>query len=300
MKGEIYALLSALTWGCAIVLFKRGGEQMGPVVLNLFKNLFALVLLSFTLLVLGEFWTPFALLSWQEFATLCLSGILGIAVADSMLFASLNRIGVTRVAIVDCLYSPGIILFSWLLLDETISVSHYVGGSLIVVGILISGMRRKTSLYREENTHPEFWFGMLLGTTAIITMTFAIVMAKPILQKVPLAWSTTVRLVAGSVCLILWLLLTKRQDLRQLGQPHSGWKIIATAAFLGSYVSMLFWIGGFKYAKASVAGLINQSSAVFAILLSAIFLKESLTRPKIIAITLASTGVIVVSLRLFS
>lgn len=295
MKGELYALASAFTWGCAVVLFKRGGEQMGPVVLNLFKNLVALLLLSITLLFLGDFMAPFALLSPRELWLLGLSGGLGIAVADTLLFASLNRIGVTRIAIVDCLYSPCILLFSWYLVNESLFLAHYIGGTLILVGILISGWRRKKKYQVEEHSGTELWFGMLLGVCAIVVMTFSIVLVKPILQKVPLAWATTFRLTVGSVLLFVWLLVTRRSDLSQLIRPTSGWRFIIPAACLGTYISMLFWIGGFKYAKASTAGLINQSSIIFAILLSALFLKEPLTRPKLIAILFAASGVLVVS-----
>lgn len=298
MKGEIYALLAAFTWGCALVLFKRSGEQMGPLLLNLFKNLFALILLVITLLVFDSPLQPFKQLTQQEHMMLFWSGVLGLAVADSFLFASLNRVGVTRMTVIDCLYSPSIIACSWFLLGETIGWAHIVGAALIMLGIAVTAERHPTSKKEEKGTEhdsKELWLGILYGVLAIVIMAYAIVVIKPILQKVPLVWATTYRLFAGSIALLLWLLLTQRSQLTQLLRPQPSWRYSIPAAFLGTYLAMLFWVGGFKYAKASVAGLINQSSIVFAILLSVVFLKERLTPRKITAVLLATLGVLFVT-----
>ncbi|MCH7994212.1 MAG: EamA family transporter, partial [Planctomycetes bacterium] len=54
LKGEICALAAAITWATALVLFKRSGERVPPLPLNLFKNVTALILLVVTLAVMGE------------------------------------------------------------------------------------------------------------------------------------------------------------------------------------------------------------------------------------------------------
>ncbi|RKZ05653.1 EamA family transporter, partial [bacterium] len=37
MMGKLFALLSALTWAVAVILFKKSGERVPPFALNLFK-----------------------------------------------------------------------------------------------------------------------------------------------------------------------------------------------------------------------------------------------------------------------
>ena len=44
--GEAMALLSAIVWALAVILFKKSGEVVHPVGLNLSKNALAAVLLS--------------------------------------------------------------------------------------------------------------------------------------------------------------------------------------------------------------------------------------------------------------
>lgn len=298
--GEIYALLAAFTWACALVLFKRGGEHLSPMGLNLFKNLVSLSLLSATLIFYGGFFTTFQLLSLQECLLLCLSGILGIAVADSFLFASLQRIGVTRITIIDCLYSPSVLFFSWLFLSEDIGWIHLYGLILIVSGILLSTLGRKEpGSATLQISRKDLVLGTIYGILAIVFMAVGIVMVKPILERLPILWSTTIRLLAGAVTLFIWIGFAEPPSLKQLIRPNPSWKFVIPGAFLGSYVSMLFWIGGFKHAQASIAGLLNQSTVVFAIPLSILFLKESVSYSKVGAVVLAASGVLLVALRPF-
>ena len=63
---------------------------------------------------------------------------------------------------------------------------------------------------------------------------------------------------------------------------------------MGTYVSILLWIGSFKYAPANIAALLNQTSTVFIILLAAVFLREPLTKRVGLAVLLAASGALLV------
>ena len=66
--------------------------------------------------------------------------------------------------------------------------------------------------------------------------------------------------------------------------------------FFGSYLSLLCWLGGFKYSQAGISALLNQTSTVLIILLAAIVLKEPLTRVKLLAVGMAFAGAAIVLL----
>ena len=48
---------------------------------------------------------------------LVVSGLLGIAIADTLVFMALRRLGAALLAIVDCIYAPTVILLSVMVLD---------------------------------------------------------------------------------------------------------------------------------------------------------------------------------------
>lgn len=291
--GEICALLSALSWAGALVLFKLSGERIPPLALNLFKNAVALVLLGLTLLAMGD--GPGKILKFEtaDLVTLMLSGFLGIAVADTVFFFSLNLMGVGLVAIVECLYSPLVILCAALLLGETLHVNHYLGGGLIIFAVLVCSRHQVP----EGRTPGQIAAGFALGAAAMALMAFGIVMAKPVLEvsHFPLIWAATLRLVAGTVALAALALASPKRLGHFAGfRPSRIWRVSIPGAVLGTYFAMIFWVAGFKYAKASVAGILNQTSVIFAIILATLILREPFTRRKLMAVVLAAAGVLLV------
>lgn len=294
MIGEISALAAALTWALAMVLFKRSGETTPPLALNLLKNLVSLLLFALTLLVLWDGGRSLHGHAGEEFGILVVSGVIGIAIADTIFFYSLNLVGVGIAAVVDCLYSPFVILFAYLLLSETLSPVDYLGASLILAGVLLAAGHAPPV----DRSRRQIAIGVLLGAASMALMTFGIVIAKPVLdgRDFPLLWATAIRLAAGTVALAVLVLAIPRWRVhwRSL-RPSAAWRTSLPATFLGSYLAMIFWVAGFKYAKASIAGVLNQTSTLFALLLAALILKEPLTRRKGAAALIAVAGVILVT-----
>jgi len=65
------------------------------------------------------------------------------------------------------------------------------------------------------------------------------------------------------------------------------------ASFVGSYLALLFWLGGFKYADASVASVLNETANVFIVVMAWLFLKEAFSVRKVIGVALTFGGVLV-------
>jgi drug/metabolite transporter (DMT)-like permease len=133
--------------------------------------------------------------------------------------------------------------------------------------------------------------GILCGILAMFFVAFGIVMVKPVLGSVSVFWATMVRLAGGSLALAVLVpfLRNRKAVLAPLLVPRN-WKALAPAAFFGSYLSLFLWMGGMKYAKASVAAILNQLNTIFIVIIAAIFLRERLTGWKILAVVLAFVG----------
>ncbi len=298
--GQICALLTAVCWSSSLILFKRSGETLSPVALNLFKNVIGLILMVLTLLIVaavsgGEL-DRLADVSTDDMLLLVLSGFVGIAVADSIFLHSLNLIGVGIQSIVDCVYCLFVILFSWILLADTPTASLYVGAAMILGGVFICSRHAPPA----DRTRSQLTAGVLLGVFSIGLMAIGIVVIKPVLDppmmNFPLISATVLRLIGGTVPLLLWAAASRhRRKLFAGFRPGPVWKWAVPGAFLGAYLSMLLWIAGFKYTQAAIAGILNQTSTIFAVLLAAMFLGETLTKRKLLAMSLALGGVVVVT-----
>lgn len=284
-RGEILAAASGLAWAVAVVLFRVSGRRIHPVGLNLAKTVLALAAMVPTLLVLGEPFSP--AVPFSTTGLLLLSGVLGIAVSDTLFFYALNRLGASLTAIVDCFYSPFVIALSFVLLGERLTVVQLAGAALVVSAVLTLSKEGKI----EHIGRRDLVLGILYGILAMFFVAFGIVMVKPILGSVPVFWSTFVRLVGGGLALALLVpfLRNRRAVLAPVFEPGN-WKALIPAAFFGSYLSLVLWMGGMKYAQASVAAVLNQLNTIFIVIIAAVFLRERLTGWKILAVVLAFVG----------
>jgi drug/metabolite transporter (DMT)-like permease len=288
--GEILAVASAVFWAGAIILFRVSGQKVAPLGLNLFKTGLGLVLFLITLALLGQPILPSV--SVSDYLLLLGSGMLGIAISDTLFFYSLNLLGAGRSAIVGTLYSPFIIGLSLVFLKEHLTGRQIVGVCLILTAVLI------IVYHREERRVPvgSAVSGVILGILAQATTAVGIVMIKPMLSRTPIVWATALRLAGAIPALALFILFHKRRNsIASSLMNRTHWRVLVPASFLGTYVSILAWMAAMKFTEASVAAALNQTSTAFTFVLAAIFLKEKSTPAKLTAVVLALVGALLTS-----
>jgi uncharacterized membrane protein len=289
--GETLALISAVAWAFAVILFKKSGETVHPIALNLFKNFFALILLLPTMALFGE--ALFRPVRFSEYAIFLISGLLGMAIGDTFFFLGLNRIGAGLSAIVACMYSPSIIILSVLFLKEHLTLIQILG-----VILILSALLSTTQIKLPENlSRKKLLIGILWGILSAVATGIGVVLIKPILGKTPLLWATEIRLFAGFFGLLLVLLfLPNRKKIIDSLFIRKGLGYTIGGAFVGTYIAIVVWLGGMKYTQASIAAPLNQISYPLVFVFAALFLKEPITTRRILAIIIASIGAVLVFL----
>lgn len=289
--GEICALASALVWALAVILLQRSGESAGPFSLNFFRVALSLPLLILTTIASG---TPLLLHApLSDYLILILSGILGIAISDTLFLMSLNKIGAGISAIVSTAYSPMVVGMAFLLIGERVQATDLAGMALIMGAVLLS-----TKLQPHlERTSREVIEGIVIGILSVAFLALAIVIAKPVLNRSPVMWAASVRQ-AGCMAAFGLIVLTHRGSrvaLRFL-RPSPAWRFMVPGATLGSYLSLILWIAGMKFTLASRAAILNQTSTIFILIMAIIFLGEPFTFRKGLAAALALAGVLLITI----
>ncbi|MDQ7008006.1 MAG: DMT family transporter [Acidobacteriota bacterium] len=288
--GELLSLGAAVVWALAVILFRRSGESLSPFTLNVFRVTVSSLLFLLTLLLTGQ--SLFAPLPLVDYATLAASGIIAIAISDTLFHHALNRIGAGLTAIVDCLYSPMVVVLAWALIDERLSTARYAGMGLVVLAVFIAARHEPPPGLDGRRLA----LGVLWGVLAMGTLAFGIVIAKPVLERSPVLWATTVRQLASLLALAPLALTGKRRhQVAAAFRPGPGWRFSLPGTLLGSYAALLLWIGGMKYAQAGAAAVLNQTSTIYTLLFAAIFLGEKLTPRKVAAGALALAGILLVT-----
>ena len=288
--GITCSTAAAFFWALAVILFKKSGETLSPMALNIFKCTITLALLIPTLLFFDiELFPDRPLSDWFIFG---LSGFCGITLADTFFFMALSRLGAAMTAVVDCLYLPLILFFSFVFLDEILGWKGLLGAALVASAVVIGSAARPSVAISRKKLLAGIGYGIL----AVSLLAGSIVMIKDLLGETPVLWASFVRILAGTIGLyLIAMVYPKRQNLLRELYPSRTWRTALPASIIGNYLAMVVWLAGIKHTLVSVAAILNQLSAVFIFCLAALFLKEPVTLPRLSATILAVTGAVLVA-----
>ena len=139
--GALAALAAALCWTLASSLWRRLPTSLSGAELNLLKNWLALAMLL--PLVLGRPWPE----AHGPLLLLAVSGVLGIALGDSLYFAALRRLGTRRTLTIDA-GGPAVASVGGMVwLAEVPEPLHWLGLALITLALLlVAGQRSGDAL----------------------------------------------------------------------------------------------------------------------------------------------------------
>lgn len=288
--GELYALVAAVIWAFAVILFKKSGETVPPFALNLYRALVSCVLVLVTMLVMRESLISGAPL--RDYLILFLSGIIGIAISDTLFHRSLNVVGAGITAIVDCLYSPLVVIIAYLAIGERFGPWQVVGMLFIIVAVIFAARHDPPP----GTTRRQLIVGVLWGVLAMLTLAIGIVIAKPVLNRSPVLWATSMRLFGCvAVMLPIGLLSRGRRDVLRAFTPSRSWRFTLSGAVV-AYTALVIWIAGMKYTQAGIAAILNQTNTIYVLLFASLFLGEPFTRRKLVAAALALAGILMVTM----
>ena len=288
--GEGLSILCALLWAFAVIFFRKSGETVHPLALNVFKNFLALGLFMLAMGLLGEYFLQ--AFPAKIYLIFMLSGVIGIGLGDTLFFSSLNLLGASLNSIVMCTYSPFIIGLSLIFLGESLTILQIFGVILITTAVVIATYKREKKIIE----HKKLLLGILLATLSSLSTATGVIIIKPLLAAYPLVWLTEVRLIGGLVALGLILLLypNRAKAFNSLNIKH-GWHFTVIGSFFGAFLAMFVWLASIRYTQASIASALHETSTIFTFIFAAIILREPITLRRSLGIILAFAGSFLVS-----
>ncbi len=298
MLGEIASLSTAFTWAIASLVFARIGHRAQPLALNLLKCSAAGVLLLPTLVLLEG--APRAV-AGIDIARIGATAVFGLALADTLYFLALVRLGARRAAVMISLVPPITALLAAALVDEALTLPMVAGmaltllGTAIVVGDAapasadVSGGSTTTDADRRT--------GVLAGLGYVLCQAVSNVLLKDVAADLSPLFITTGRLLIGAAALAVALAVTGGlarafRDLTRRDVLGPG----LTATFFGTYVGLWLGVYGIRHAKAGVATTLSATTPLFVLLIARFVLRERVSGRAVAGAVLASIGVAVLFL----
>ena len=287
-SGDIYALLAAFCWSSGIILFELSGKVLDSLQINILKNFIGLIGFFIVLLI-----TSNLLISYTayEYWLLVISAVLGVAVGDLFLLASLKRLGSGLYAVAGTSYTLFIFLFAFLMFQEMISLQVYMGGILVILGIMIRSMT-----IPKHNGGIQLSRGIVYVLIAQALTAYSVLLVRPVMENHPVVHIAMIRFGIGFVFNMLHLLWMRGLEcLKKTMIIGFSTPTMVAGAFMGTFLSVIFWLAGFKYTLAGRAAIYNQLSTILITIMAAIFLKEKMNRRSWMAVALAVVGAALVS-----
>ena len=285
--GDVFALLTAVCWSIAVILFDLSSNRLNPLQINVIKNSVGVVGFFLTIKFFSITYPGF---SNNELGILFASGLVGVGIADLFFLKSLKNIGSSLSAIVSTIYAPSVFIIAYIYFNEILTLHTIFGSILVICGIIIS-----TYNLKRTKLSSKIYIGIIYGCLAQILTAMSVLSVKPIMLDNPILYIALIRFAVG--LLFTLILMFYRSGLKVLTdtikEGYSSYKLLF-GAFFGTYLSVILWLAGYKYTLAGRAAIYNQLSAILIAILAVLFLGEKLTIKKIIGIIFAFVGAVII------
>ena len=203
---DLLALGAAACWAVGSILSVSPARHLGAFAFTRWRMLLVAIMLWAVTLATGG-WRTLPLDSWSVMA---FSGLIGIFVGDTALFAAMNRLGPRRAGVLFATHAVFSALLGFAILGERMGLQAALGGGLTMAGVMtaIALGRRKEENHDWEADRGHVGAGVALGLLAALGQAVGSLIAKPVMEASvdPIAASAVrVSVACGAHFVLLWL-----------------------------------------------------------------------------------------------
>lgn len=284
--GEGAALLTSVCWSLNSVCFTVAGRRVGSPTVNLGRLLMAWAAL--VLLHLGLYGQAFP---WAAGAGrmgwLGVSGLIGFALGDAVLFEAFLLIGPRLAMLLMTLSPPFSALLAWLFLNQSLGPAKLAAMAATLVGIawVVWGDGD-----REE--HPHLGRGLLLGVGGALGQSVGLLFSSyGLAGHFPPVSANLIRVSAGLAALLLYFAATGRLAATLGGlRDRRATAFIALGALTGPVLGVVLSLVAISRAPMGVAATLMSLSPVLLLPVSHFGFREKVGRHAILGTLVALAG----------
>ena len=236
---DLLALGAATCWAASGLLSAAPSKALGAIAFVRWR----MTTVTFVLWLLVALFSQLPPLAVDTWGVMVASGLVGIFVGDTLLFAAMNRLGPRRTGVLFASHALFSALLGYLFLSERLGVQAYIGAGVTVAGVMVAVAwgNSKTNV-SEWDSAPSTVAGVSLALLAALGQATGALIAKPALGGDvgfdPVA-ASAVRVTAAVSALWLWRVVNPRS-----ASAHSPltWTLLKQTA-ISSWVGMGLGMG---------------------------------------------------------
>ena len=261
MIGFFAAITAVFSWTFACSIWRKESKILLPRQINIYKNIFASIIffpVVFSISWISQTYSIFILM---------LSGIVGIAIGDTLYINSLKILGTRKTLSFEALTPIIATILGSLTINEIYSTKVWIG-CLLVSFSLFMIVRQKT--YEKDESKDLNIYGIFYALGSIFCAVFAALMSRVILISSTLSplQTTEIRLLSASIFLILIF----KRDLLSLffkrSIPKKTHANLILSTFLGTNLGIYFQQVVFKSLPIGVGWTLLSLSPILALFIA--------------------------------
>ncbi|MDG3084686.1 DMT family transporter [Vibrio hannami] len=198
MSFEWLALAAAFLWAISSIISVTPARHLGSFSYSRWRMGCTAVILSTMALISGGWFTVHV----SHITPMVASGLIGIFIGDTALFACMNRMGPRQAGLLFSCHAVFSTVLGYFLFSETMSGIELLGSTLVFSGVLTAIFfgKRKEGQHDWEEVKGNVWVGIALGLLAALCQALGGIIAKPVMQTSvdPIA-ASAIRMIAAFI-----------------------------------------------------------------------------------------------------
>ncbi|MCG9680370.1 DMT family transporter [Vibrio sp. Isolate24] len=289
MGFEWLALAAAFLWAVASLLSVGPAQHLGTFAYSRWRMGCTSVILASMALFTGGW----ATVETSAISAMALSGLIGIFVGDTALFACLNRMGPRQAGLLFSCHAVFSAVLGYFLFSETMTSIELIGSALVFSGVLTAIFfgRKGQSTNHLESVKGSIWFGISLGLVAALCQALGGIIAKPVMQTAidPVA-ASAIRMMTAFAAHCLFFLSGAKLAKATLPMNLRLFTITALNGFLAMAVGMTLILYALQEGNVGMVALLSSTTPIMLLPILWIYTKKRPNRFAWLGAILAVVG----------
>lgn len=230
------AIGTAACFAISSLLAYDAARTLGAIVFSFVRM--SIVAVGFAILVLMSGFDPS--LDFSDISLLVVSGVLGVFLADTLRYSSLARIGPSLQSLLNTTAAPFALVLGFLVLGQVVSGLALLGTAIVFGGLVLAIFSRNfDALTRFSGESSNVTGGVLFGLASALSQAGSVLVAAPVmLDGADLVSATFIRSLAGSLSLLLPVVLSAERKAQIRSMPKPVARQVFLSAAIGTGLGM--------------------------------------------------------------
>ncbi|KJY66391.1 membrane protein [Vibrio coralliilyticus] len=273
MGFEWLALAAAFLWAVASLLSVGPAQHLGTFAYSRWRMGCTSVILASMAALTGGW----ATVETSAISAMALSGLIGIFIGDTALFACLNRMGPRQAGLLFSCHAVFSAILGYFLFSETMTNIELIGSALVFSGVLTAIFfgRKGQSNNHLESIKGNIWLGIGLGLIAALCQALGGIIAKPVMQTAidPVA-ASAMRMITAFAAHCVFFLSGAKLAKATLPMNLRLFAITAVNGFLAMAVGMTLILYALQEGNVGMVALLSSTTPIMLLPILWIYTKK--------------------------